>query len=87
MQRAATLTGGEGVMLLAYSLGRLSLKIINGPRRLFLMEEREENELCHLFMGDLETEQERETAGEHYQAKLCSGSSNQCQCVLARRPC
>lgn len=40
------------------------------------MEEREQNKLCHLFMGDLEMESERasetETAGKRYQAKLCS---------------
>lgn len=42
-----------------YSLGCLCLKIINGPRRLFLMEEREENELCHLLMGDLRDERQK----------------------------
>lgn len=42
-----------------YSLGSLCLKIINGPRRLFLMKEREENELCHLLMGDLGDERQK----------------------------
>lgn len=42
-----------------YSLGRLCLKIVNGPRRLLLMEEREENELCHLLMGDLRDERQK----------------------------
>lgn len=42
-----------------YSLGCLCLKIISGPRRLFLMEEREENELCHLLMGDLRDERQK----------------------------
>lgn len=65
---------------LRYSLSRLSLKIKNGPGRLFLMEKREQNKLCHLFMGDLEmerewqrgrvTERERERAGKHYHAKV-----------------
>lgn len=50
-----------------YSLSCLCLKIINGSCWLFLMEEREQNKLCHLFMGDLGDESEREKAGEHYQ--------------------
>lgn len=54
---------------LLYSLSCLCLKIINGSRRLFLMEEREQNKLCHLFMGDLGDESERKKAGKHYQAK------------------
>lgn len=49
---------------LLYSLSCLCLKIINGPRRLFLMEEREENKLCHLFMGDLGDE--RKKAGKPF---------------------
>lgn len=40
------------------------------------MEEREQNKLCHLFMGDLEMESERASergrAGKRYQAKLSS---------------
>ena len=54
---------------LLYSLSCLCLKIINGSRRLFLMEEREQNKLCHLFMGDLGDGSERKKAGKHYQAK------------------
>lgn len=33
------------------------------------MEEREQNKLCHLFMGDLGDESEKKKAGKHYQAK------------------
>lgn len=33
------------------------------------MEEREQNKLCHLFMGHLGDESERKKASEHYQAK------------------
>lgn len=47
------------LLRLLYSLSCLCLKIINGPRRLFLMEEREENKLCHLFMGDLGDERKK----------------------------
>lgn len=54
---------GDSLAPSLYSLGCLCLKIINGPRRLFLMEEREENELCHLLMGDLRDE--RQKAGKH----------------------
>lgn len=42
-----------------YLLCCLCLKIINCSCRLFLMEEREENKLCHLFMGDLEEQWEK----------------------------
>lgn len=52
---------------LLYSLSCLCLKIINGSRRLVLMEEREQNKLCHLFMGHLGDESERKKAGKHYQ--------------------
>lgn len=43
-----------------YLLCCLCLKIINCSCRLFLMEEREQNKLCHLFMGDLEEQWEKE---------------------------
>lgn len=56
--RFDSLAVGSAAPLL-YSLGCLCLKIINGPRRLFLMKEREENELCHLLMGDLGDERQK----------------------------
>lgn len=53
------------------------------------MEEREQNKLCHLFMGDLGDESERKKAGKHYQAKLKYGFLNvvtkfNCAVVLSK---
>ncbi len=43
------------------------------------MEEREQNKLCHLFMGDLRDESERKKAGKHYQAKYKIQLFNFCE--------
>lgn len=53
------------VVHLLYSLSCLCLKIINGSCGLFLMEEREQNKLCHLFMGDLRDGSEKKKAGKN----------------------
>lgn len=55
-------------LYLLYSLSCLCLKIINSPRRVFLMEERKQNKLCHLFMGDLKEKNEKDS-NQIYQAK------------------